>query len=219
MKFRYYMDRFIQREPALRAVLMVLGAVLLAGQLALAPRARPLASAVRGSWAAGLAGPQDSFLARRLADDCLVSAIIQVESGGDARKTGRAGERGVMQIKRGTWREMTRTFLGEAISFDRAFEPDLNETIGRAYLKHLRAFLAVNRGQWKADERTLLLACYNAGPTRVQKSGFDPARLPASAQDYVARVSALHDQYLTEQVQPAAPMLADRRTASKPSRS
>ena len=37
----------------------------------------------------------------------LVDAIIQIESNGDATKVGRHGERGLMQIKAGTWRDMT----------------------------------------------------------------------------------------------------------------
>ena len=64
----------------------------------------------------------------------LVDAIIQIESNGDAQKVGRHGERGLMQIKSGTWRDMTTRLFGAPISFDQAFDPALNRRVGTAYL-------------------------------------------------------------------------------------
>ena len=42
----------------------------------------------------------------------LVEAIIQVESQGDPQRVGSMGERGLMQIRLATWREMTRGIYG-----------------------------------------------------------------------------------------------------------
>lgn len=140
----------------------------------------------------------------------LVDSVIQVESGGNARMVGRVGERGIMQIKRATWKQVTRHLYGEPISFDRAFDPKVNRRVGRAYLAEIQAFLHKHRGKWKSDERSLLLACYNIGPTRVQKSGFDVRRLPRSVQSYVERASALHDYYLAEQAPLINMLLAER---------
>jgi soluble lytic murein transglycosylase-like protein len=73
--------------------------------------------------------------------DSLVDAIVQVESGGQARMVGRAGERGLMQIKRETWGDMTRSLFGRPVAFDKAFNPGMNRQVGAAYLAYLRRFL------------------------------------------------------------------------------
>ncbi len=130
--------------------------------------------------------------------DRLVDAIIMVESAGNARKVGSRGERGLMQVRRETWAEISRAFFGGRISFDRAFDPALNRRVGTAYLAKLHRFLVETRGNWKMDERSLLLACYNAGPNRVKAAGFNMKNLPASTQDYIRRASALHDDLLQQ---------------------
>lgn len=126
----------------------------------------------------------------------LVDAIIQIESRGDARMVGRHGERGLMQIKSGTWRDMTTRLFGAPLPFDQAFDPALNRRVGVAYLAFLQESILPRQAEWKSDERTLLLAAYNAGPGRLRRSGFDLDRMPAQTQDYVERASALHDVYL-----------------------
>lgn len=140
-------------------------------------------------------------LARMSVSDLLVEAIIQIESAGDPTLVGKAGERGLMQIKHETWTDMCRAMSRKPASFDQAFDPDLNEQVGRMYLAFLQEFLDTHRENWKADERALLLACYNAGPGRVQQAGFDLNRLPASVRSYVERGSALHDYWVREMAQ------------------
>lgn len=135
-------------------------------------------------------------LDQRLIADLLVDSIVQIESGGNARMVGSKGERGLMQIKADTWSEVTRRHYGGRIPFNHAFESDTNRKVGAAYLNDLQLFLARHRASWKADERSLLLACYNAGPERVRQCGFDIRRLPASTRDYITRGSALHDALL-----------------------
>lgn len=134
----------------------------------------------------------------RRASDLFIDAIIQVESAGNARQVGRSGERGLMQIKAKTWAHVTRELYGRKLSFDQAFDPAVNKAVGAAYLASLQEFLVKHRGQWKADERSLLLACYNAGPDKVRRSGFCLRRLPRSTQDYVQRATALHDDFLRQ---------------------
>lgn len=128
--------------------------------------------------------------------DCLVEAVVQVESGGSTRKVGSAGERGLMQIKRDTWAQVTRGMFGRAVDFNRAFEPETNRRVGRAYLAEIQGFLHRYRGAWRSDERSLLLACYNAGPARVRQVGFDVRRLSACTRSYVERATNLHEHYL-----------------------
>ncbi len=128
----------------------------------------------------------------------LVDSVVMVESGGNPSMVGRHGERGLMQIKSGTWRDMTKSMFGSPIAFNRAFESELNRRVGKAYLHYLQRFLDQHRAEWQADERSLLLACYNAGPARVAQAGFRLDRIPRDARDYVQRVSALHDDLLAE---------------------
>ena len=128
----------------------------------------------------------------------LVDAIIQIESNGDPRMVGRHGERGLMQIKSGTWRDMTTRLFGKPLPFDQAFDPALNRRVGTAYLAFLQERLLPRQAEWKADERALLLAAYNAGPGRLLKAGFDLAGMPRQTRDYVERASALHDTYLDD---------------------
>jgi hypothetical protein len=128
----------------------------------------------------------------------LVDAIIQIESNGDPRKVGRHGERGLMQIKAGTWRDMTTRLFGRPLPFDRAFDPALNRRVGTAYLAFLQEQLLARKTEWKSDERALLLAAYNAGPGRLRKCGFCMTGMPRQTRDYVARATALHDAFLKD---------------------
>lgn len=131
--------------------------------------------------------------------DCLVEAVIQIESGGKSQKVGRAGERGVMQIKHETWKQVTCGLFGRALPFDQAFDPKVNRRVGKAYLAKLQIFLKVNKSRWRSDERSLLLACYNAGPTRVIEAGFNTESLSSSTRSYVERATAMHEYYLAEE--------------------
>ena len=127
----------------------------------------------------------------------LVDAIIQVESQGNPQCIGSAGERGLMQIRLPTWRETTREIFGHPQPFQKAFDPALNRRVGRAYLARLQTQITQHRAKWQADERALLIAAYNAGPTLLAQKNFDLKRMPASTRDYVERVINLHDDYLT----------------------
>ena len=128
--------------------------------------------------------------------DLFLDAIIEIESGRNPRVVGHAGERGLMQIKQATWAEVTRKTFGKPIQFDRAFEPGLNVVVGKAYLHMLQAFLHEHQAKWNSDHRSLLLACYNAGPGAVRGANFDIRLLPRSTQEYVERATSLHDFYL-----------------------
>ena len=131
--------------------------------------------------------------------DLFVDAIIAIESGGNPDQVGGAGERGLMQIMRTTWIDMTVLEFGEPLTFDRAFEPDLNVDMGKAYLNYLQVFLHKHQPRWKSDRRSLLLACYNAGPGAVEEAGFDTQLLPRSTQAYIERAISLHDFFLFDQ--------------------
>ena len=101
-----------------------------------------------------------------------------------------------MQIKHATWKQVTRSLFGHTLPFDQAFDPEVNRRVGKAYLAKLHIFLKVNKGRWRSDERSLLLACYNAGPARVTEAGFYTEDLPSSTRSYVERATAMHEYYL-----------------------
>ncbi|MBP7830526.1 MAG: lytic transglycosylase domain-containing protein [Kiritimatiellae bacterium] len=220
MNYRKSINGYARHAPVVRAVLAVLGAVTLLAQLALAGwrSARSSDTELADHQIRAWSQQKTEVTPAWAPEDCLVEAVIQVESGGNPRKVGKAGERGLMQIKKGTWREVTRRLYGKPLPFDRAFEPELNQIVGRAYLEYLGGFLRQNQARWQADELSLLLACYNAGPTRVEKGGFNPARWPAFTRDYVQRVTALREHYLAEGP-PAARILIARVPPAVPSRS
>ncbi|WFB34652.1 lytic transglycosylase domain-containing protein [Kiritimatiellota bacterium B12222] len=130
------------------------------------------------------------------ATELLIDAIIQIESQGNPQMVGSVGERGLMQIRESTWKEVTQKHMGGAIPFSRAFEPELNRKVGRYYLGDLQVFLYKNHQEWSSDLRSLLLACYNAGPESVRNKGFNIKHMPKTVQSYANRGSALHDWYL-----------------------
>ena len=140
----------------------------------------------------------DSTFNREQAANSLVEALIQIESGGDSKKVGRAGERGLMQVMPNTWSEVTRDLYGAPRPFDHAFDPVLNRKVGTVYLKQMQEFLYDHQELWGSDLRTLLFACYNAGPTTVLRAGFKYEKLPRSTRDYVDRATTLHDHFLAE---------------------
>ena len=178
---------------------LVLGAALLLPLGATAFRPAPEAPRLdRFPISQAPAGTADAALDAEQNAARLVDAIIQIESRGDARMVGRHGERGLMQIKAGTWRDMTTRLFGRPLPFDQAFDPSLNRRVGIAYLAFLQESILPRQAEWKSDERALLLAAYNAGPGRLRRSGFDLDRMPAQTLDYVERASALHDVYLGE---------------------
>lgn len=182
------------------AAVMLLGLMLLSAPLFIISSRQAAAADYASLVAEDVGVPEVSssqaFLDPKRVADFLVVAVVQIESDGIARKVGRAGERGLMQIKRSTWQHVTKRLYGRALPFDQAFDPAINRRVGRAYLAELQAFLHANKSKWKSDERALLLACYNAGPTCVTEAGFNVKRVPASTRSYVERATALHEYYL-----------------------
>lgn len=128
----------------------------------------------------------------------LVRAITAVESGGNPLAVGQAGERGLMQIKLETWRQVTHQTFGQRLPFSRAFEPELNQHVGLAYIESLRGQLAQNREKLKGAMLPILVAAYHCGPTSVESAGYSLRRLSPQVRDYVDRVMNLHYLYASE---------------------
>ncbi len=75
----------------------------------------------------------------RRISDLLVDAIIQVESAGNPLRVGNVGERGLMQIRKATWNQMSKKLYGNVLSFDKAFDPEINKRVGKRYLVELQS--------------------------------------------------------------------------------
>jgi len=104
----------------------------------------------------------------------LVSAVIRVESGFNARAISRKGARGLMQLM-----PQTASSLGVRDTFD----PRENIDGG---VRHLRALM-----ERFGDNLPLVLAAYNAGERAV--TGFGGIPPYAETRDYVRRVLQLVD--------------------------
>ena len=127
--------------------------------------------------------------------DALVKAVVEVESGGNPFAVGLAGERGLMQIKSGTWSDMSRRAFGESVDFSRAFDPELNKAVGRSYLEYLAA--QVDTASHGSHDRLIRLvaASYNGGPALVRMRGMSTHRLSAHVRSYSERVTSLYSIY------------------------
>lgn len=136
--------------------------------------------------------------------DALVKAVTAVESGGNPLTEGLAGERGLMQIKPGTWRDMTRLRYGRDLPFDYAFHSRLNQQMGLAYLQYIADRLGKRPGGPGQDMLSVMVASYNLGPNAVARRGYRLERLPRHARVYVDRVLNLYEVYRADAPPPAA---------------
>ncbi len=101
----------------------------------------------------------------------LVRAVVEVESGGDPRAESELGARGLMQVMPLTEQDVLQRNPDLAIRGTSGgtsgggagdlFDPDYNLTIGTTYLRHLLDRFG--------GDRTLALAAYHMGPTRVAR--------------------------------------------------
>lgn len=138
-----------------------------------APGSRGVSAAVPGRT------PYDQLISnaakREGVDEELVKAVVQAESGFNARAVSSAGAKGLMQLMDGTARS-----LGVKDSLD----PAANIAGG---VKYLRSMID------RFGSVPLALAAYNAGPGAVEKyDGIPPYR---ETQTYVDRVLQLQRKY------------------------
>jgi soluble lytic murein transglycosylase-like protein len=137
--------------------------------------------------------PYDSLIQsaakREGVDEELVKAVVQAESGFNARAVSPVGAKGLMQLMDGTARS-----LGVKDSFD----PAANISGG---VKFLRSMMD------RFGSVPLALAAYNAGPGAVEKYGGVPPY--KETQTYVDRVLQLQQRYEASAAQSAAKGGAD----------
>ncbi len=110
----------------------------------------------------------------------LLNALAWVESSGLSRAVSEKGARGLYQIMEGTWDDMMEE------SWERAFEPDLNEIAAIRYLMWIRDTL----WQWRGTGPTLedVLACWHGGIGRYRRNGYEASAMPESTKVFIERV-------------------------------
>lgn len=108
-----------------------------------------------------------------------IRAVMQTESGGDARALSAQGAMGLMQIMPGTWAELRLRYGLGADPYD----PHDNITAGAAYLREMHDRYG----------KPGFLAAYNAGPDRYKEHVATGRPLPAETVSYMAVVASLID--------------------------
>ncbi len=101
------------------------------------------------------------YAAEHSLDPFLVAGLIRQESAYNAKVTSPAGARGLMQIMPKTGKQVARALGLKNYSATRLFEPELNITLGTAYLASL--FEDFDGNLFRA------IAAYNAGPKATKK--------------------------------------------------
>ena len=95
--------------------------------------------------------------ARHRLDRDLVAAVVEAESGGNARAVSRARAYGLMQLRIPTASEMA----GRPVGIEELFDPAFNLDLGCRYLRHMLDL--------HGNNVVLALMAYNAGPGNVNK--------------------------------------------------
>jgi hypothetical protein len=137
--------------------------------VAAAPRALRLKPVPRTDWSEWIREHADLHGV----DPRLVQAIVQVESGYNARARSRAGAVGLMQLMPGTAR---------TLQVGNRYDAEQNIRGGVAYLRQM-----IDRFSGRLE---LAIAAYNAGPGAVERYGGIPPY--AETRDYVDRVLTLY---------------------------
>ena len=135
-----------------------------------------MAALARVDHVAGQHGVERDAAQRHGVPEQLVSAVIRVESGFNARAVSRKGARGLMQLMPGTAR---------SLKVSNSFDPKDNVEGG---VKYLRFLLDTFRG-----DVSLAVAAYNAGLNKVAKYGGIPPY--NETRTYVNRVLSYMQSY------------------------
>jgi soluble lytic murein transglycosylase-like protein len=106
-----------------------------------------------------------------------IFAVMQVESGRDARAISSRGAMGLMQLMPATWVELSAR---HGLGLD-PFDPRDNILAGSAYLKQM----------YDRFGSAGFLAAYHAGPSRYEQHLGTGQPLPAATEAYVAAVAPL----------------------------
>ncbi len=116
-------------------------------------------------------------------EPAIIEAVITAESNWDPQALSKKGAIGLMQLMPATAKEM---------KVSDPYDPDENIDGGTRYLRYL-----MNRFN---DDLDLVLAAYNAGPSRVEKAGGIPSILETRM--YVESVKSFYQGYSRNKITP-----------------
>jgi hypothetical protein len=146
-----------------------------------------------------------------------VHTKLTVESGDDAYAISPRDARGISQMRLDTWNEVAPNINYE----DNWFKPEISIPVAEKYLNWIVRGLRIKYPDWEATDDTLKLdmisSAYNAGPTALEKAGWDITSLPAETAEYVGKMhmamyndSTYVDRLFTKTLQDSlAQMVAD----------
>ena len=145
-----------------------------------------------------------------LIHDKYILSFIYVESEDDASKVSDAGASGLMQLRPAAW----RTVMPDSIPYyPNVFNPELNITAGRRYLKKLYYTLKREYSGWNEltyqHKLDLIAAAYNAGPTLLSDKGFDILSMPFETRNHIRKINVLLDpDYVFDYYRESDPTIA-----------
>jgi len=125
--------------------------------------------------------------------DSFITSLQMKESTNNPRAVSSKGARGLMQIMKPTWNEMTKEVYGEELDYDLAFDPRINKEVGVAYLNRIDGILTSNlEGYSKMpikEKQKKIAAAYNGGITRLLRKKGDISKMFKETRDYVPAVT------------------------------
>jgi hypothetical protein len=125
-----------------------------------------------------------------------LSAIAEVETGGDTRAVGQHGERGLYQFRSGVWKQYTNR------SFFQAHNPDVAHTVAEKHFEWLYNGFVRNGRQ---PTVYMMAAAWNGGLNRALSG-----RLPKTTRSYAQRVSnivSISESQQVASVEPVEPIV------------
>ena len=116
-------------------------------------------------------------------ENSLLPCIIEIESGGNQNAISPAGAIGLCQITPIVLAEYNQICKDDLTTKD-LFYPDINKKICIFYLRRLKDHY-IPKDKFSIE---LLLACYNAGPTKMKKLNWDIQKAPLETKNYIKKV-------------------------------
>lgn len=120
-----------------------------------------------------------------------IAKIEKRESKSKANAVSPKGARGVMQVMKPTWRQITREIYGKSLDYSKAFDPKINREVGIAYLNKIDDMLTNSFPKYKnmdqKEQQKYIAATYNWGIGNLKNSGFNlnSKRVPKETKDYI----------------------------------
>lgn len=125
--------------------------------------------------------------------DKFIASLQMRESTNNPRAISPKGARGLMQIMKPTWNEVTEELYGKELNYDKAFDPKINREVGIAYLNKIDNILASKLEGYvsmpKIEKQKRIAAAYNGGITRLLKNKGDVSKMFKETRDYVPAVT------------------------------